>query len=270
MLAAAVLEEIDLIPRDDAVLLTGSPLVRVPWEDLCRAYDEALGRGPELALRAVVRHLVTRRVAADLGAAELGRRARPVGLPVGHVGHPGAGWVREEVLGGALELGLGYVGVRRDPDRVELLDDVALLAADVAPAAWWSPARAYLEQMGEVALARLLRSGPLGPGSSGVLRPIGDADVVTLLGARSLRRGLAEADGTGMRAIAVPMLRRGWLDLRAVDPAFAGAAASATSEEERGFLRPVLVTADEVSLAPDGRPEILVLRDLEDRSLLPG
>ena len=65
-----------------------------------------------------------------------------------------------------------------------------------------------------------------------------------------------------MRAAAVPMRRRGWLDLSRIDPAFTAAAAAATAPEERGFSRPVLITLDEVTLAPEGgRPAEIVLRD---------
>jgi hypothetical protein len=48
------------------------------------------------------------------------------------------------------------------------------------------------------------------------------------------------------------MRSRGWLDLSRVDPAFSAAAARLTATEERGFSRPLLVTAEEVALAPEG------------------
>jgi hypothetical protein len=115
-------------------------------------------------------------------------------------------------------------------------------------------ARDYLERMGAIAAQRLA--------DNGLLRPIGDCDVVTLLASRTLREALCAQDGTGMRAAAVPMRRRGWLDLSRIDPAFTAAAASATRPEERGFSRPLLLTADEVALAPQGgRPAEIVLRD---------
>jgi hypothetical protein len=119
---------------------------------------------------------------------------------------------------------------------------------------WWPVARDYLERMGAVAAQRL--------GDAPLLRPIGDCDVVTLLASRTLREALCGADGTGMRAAAVPMRRRGWLDLSRIDPAFTVAAAAATDLESRGFSRPLLVTADEVALAQEGgRPAEIVLRD---------
>jgi hypothetical protein len=65
-----------------------------------------------------------------------------------------------------------------------------------------------------------------------------------------------------MRAAAVPMRRRGWLDLSRIDPAFTIAAAAATDESDRGFSRPLLVTVEEVALsASGGRPAEIVLRD---------
>jgi hypothetical protein len=110
--------------------------------------------------------------------------------------------------------------------------------------------------MGAIAVERLKMD------SSGVLRPIGDCDVVTLLGSRVLRAYLTAGEAGGLRGAAVPMRRRGWFDLSRIDPAFALAAAGAVDEEERGFSRPLLLTADEVALAPaGGRPAEIVLRD---------
>ena len=110
--------------------------------------------------------------------------------------------------------------------------------------------------MGELTVARLRRDGV------GVITPMGGCDVVTLMGARSLRAYLALSDGTGMRAVAVPMRTRGWFDLARIDPAFVVAAAAATDEVDRGFWRPLLVTCDEVGLAaPGGDLTTIVLRD---------
>ena len=59
-----------------------------------------------------------------------------------------------------------------------------------------------------------------------------------------------------------PMRRRGWTRLALIDPAFGPAAAAATRVEERGFARPLLLTADELTQAAEGgRPEEIVLRD---------
>ena len=60
----------------------------------------------------------------------------------------------------------------------------------------------------------------------------------------------------------VPTRRLGWTRLSAVDPAFGLAAAAATPASDRGFPRAVLVTADEVTLVPEGGdPSRLVVDD---------
>jgi hypothetical protein len=263
VLAVSVLDDVDLVPLDDGVLLTGVTPVEVSWLELRRALagadpDDDLGRS---RVRAWLRG---RRIAADTHPDHLREMARPVGLPVDHPLHPGLDWVRERVLGETVDLGFGFVGVGTDPDEVVVIPQGALDAAGVDPAAWWPVARAYLERMGSVAAQRLT--------DNAALRPIGDCDVVTLLASRTLRAALCAQDGTGMRAAAVPMRRRGWLDLTRIDPAFTAAAASATTPEERGFARPVLLTVDEVALAPEGgRPAEIVLRDpaVESAALRP-
>jgi hypothetical protein len=184
------------------------------------------------------------------------RAVRPVGVPVGSRLHPGLDWVRVRVLGDALDLGLGAVGIDpAEPDRVVVLPPPALEAAGVDAAAAWSAAERELERLGALAAERLR----LDPRRQ--LRPVGDCDVVTLLGSRALRSCLAQPAG-GMAALAVPMRRRGWTDLRLIDPAFAPAAAAATAPAERGFARPLLVTEHEVSVvAAGGRTTGLALRD---------
>lgn len=252
-LAVSVLDDVDIVPLEDGLLLTGATAVEVSWLELRRALagaepDDEHGRARVLAW------LRGRRIAADIHEDHLGEVARPVGLPVDHPLHPGLDWVRHRVLGGTLDLGLGFVGVGPDPDEVVVVPQGALDAAGVDPSPWWPAALDYLERMGTIAAQRL--------GSAPVLRPIGDCDVVTLLGSHTFRVALGAQDGTGMRAAAVPMRRRGWLDLTRIDPAFTAAAAAATAPAERGFSRPVLVTADEVTVAAEGgRPAEIVLRD---------
>jgi hypothetical protein len=63
---------------------------------------------------------------------------------------------------------------------------------------------------------------------------------------------MVEDVADGMRTVAVPMRTRGWLDLSRVDPAFSAAAARLTPPEDRGFSRPLLVTREELQLAPEG------------------
>lgn len=252
-LAVSVLDDVDIVPLDDGLLLTGDVPVEVSWLELRRALAGA-DPDDDLARVRVRAWLRGRRIAADVHVEHLREQARPVGLPVDHPLHPGLDWVRHRVLGDALDLGFGFVGVGDDPDEVVTVPQGALDAAGVDPSPWWPVARDYLERMGAVAAQRLA--------TSPVLRPIGDCDVVTLLGSRRLRESLCGHDGTGLRAAAVPMRRRGWLDLTRIDPAFTSAAAAATGPEERGFDRPLLLTVDEVALAPaGGRPAEIVLRD---------
>ena len=251
----SVLHDVDLEPDTEGIRLTGSPAVWIPWSECRRALaghdpEDAAGRGRLAAW------LLARRWCADAGPEALELALRPVGLPVDHVLHPGLDWVHERVLGDALDLGLGAVGLDpAQPERVVLLPTSALddvgLDAEVA----WQAQRVRLEELGTLAAERLSRD------TKGQLRPYGDCDAATLLGARSLRAALAQASG-GLGAAVVPMLRRGWTRLALIDPAFGPAAAAATPAAERGFRRPLLITADELALVPEGgRPEQIVLRD---------
>jgi hypothetical protein len=255
VLAVSVLHDVDLEPARDGVRLTGSPSVWISWTECRRAlagHDPESGEG-RARLSA---WLLARRWAADAGPEALELALRPVGLPVDHVLHPGLDWVRERVLGEALDLGLGAVGLDPgDPDRVVLLPTPALDDAGLDAEVAWQAARQRLEELGSLAAERLARD------AKGQLRPYGDCDAVTLLGARTLRAALA-ADAGGLGAAVVPMRRRGWTRLALIDPAFGPAAAAATPAPERGFRRPLLVTPDELTLvAEGGRPEEIVLRD---------
>jgi hypothetical protein len=132
-----------------------------------------------------------------------------------------------------------------------------LRAASVEPSPWWPNAIIYLERMGEMAAERLGRNERV------PLRPMGDCDVVTLLGSRNFRSAIVRNIADGMRTVAVPMRSRGWLDLTRIDPAFSAAAARLTSLDERGFERPLLITREEVVIAlPDGD---VIRAGLEDR-----
>jgi hypothetical protein len=260
-LAVCVLDDVDMVPLDDGVLLTGlgREPVEVSWREMRRALAGADLDGDVARMR-VRSYLTGRRIAADLDPEELRTRARPVGLPVDHPLHPGLDWVRHRVLGGAIDLGFGFVGVGPDPDEVVIIPQGALDAAGVDPVPWWPVARNYLERMGAVAAQRLV--------DVPMLRPIGDCDVVTLLASQTFRTALCNQEGTGMRAAAVPMRRRGWLDLSRIDPAFTIAAAAATDESARGFSRPLLITVDEVTLSrAGGRPAEIELRDKAAASL---
>lgn len=259
VLAVSVLHDVDVEPGPHGVRLPGTPCLQVRWTECRRALA---GADPEsdAGRTRLAAWLLARRWSLDLvarvGSEHLRLALRPVGLPVDHVLHPGLDWVQVRLLGDALDLGLGAAGLDpKDPDRVVLLPVPALDAAGIDPSVAWAGAAAELERLGDLAAQRLA----LDPRRQ--LRPLGDCDVVTLLGARSLRTALAAAAG-GMAAVAAPMRRRGWADLSLIDPAFAPAAAAATAPADRGFPRPLLVTADEVAVVPQGgRPQEIALRD---------
>jgi hypothetical protein len=152
------------------------------------------------------------------------------------------------VAGGLLDLGVGLHGLQRDPEQTVALPPGIARAAGIDPQEWWPGLREHADRMGSLAASRLRRQRD----GQTVLRPVGGCDVPALLASRPLREYLARADGTGMRAVAVPTLSRGWFDLRRIDPAFVGAAWSATEPDDRGLSRALLVTADEVALAGTG------------------
>ena len=255
VLAVSVLQDIDIEPASLGVVLVGEPSVWVSWGECRRALAGHHPESPEGHQR-LGRWLLARRWAADLPVEQLLHRLRPVGLPVDHELHPGLDWVRRRVLGDALDLGLGAVDLDpKDPDDVVPLSTPLLEAVGLDPEVEWIAAEAYLQRMGTLAAERLSRD------PRGQLRPIGDCDVVTLLGSRALRSAIADRAG-GMGAVVVPMRQRGWTNLATIDPAFGPAAAAATTPVERGFSRALLITPDELTLAPEGgRPEAVALRD---------
>jgi hypothetical protein len=261
VLAVCVLDDISLLPDADGILLEAgsAAAVAIGWDELAVAVgavdpESDVGR---LRLRDWLR---TRALFGELGPMAAWRAeqaAVPLGLPTDHPLHPGPGWAREHVLGGVLDLGIGIRGlVGADPDHVAVLAPELAQAVGLVTAGWWPALRSRLEDMGKLTIARLERD------ATALITPMGGCDAVTLMGARSLRAHLANADGTGMRAVAVPMRSRGWFDLARIDPAFIGAAAAATEEADRGFGRPLLITREEVGLAtPGGDLTTIVLRD---------
>lgn len=255
-LAVSVLDDIDIEPAGDGLRLPGAPVLDVAWWEVRRALA---GTAPTSTAghRLLARWLHLRRRLAERTLPELAEMARPVGVPTGDSNHPGVGWVRMRVLGDTLDLGLGFIGLDpAAPDRVVVVPQGMLDAAGIAAGAWWPAAHGYLERMGALAAARWQRN------PSDVVRPMGDCDVVTLLGSAALRAAICTGPSGGMRAVVVPMRARGWLDLSRIDPAFAIAAYAATDPEDRGFERGLLITRDEVVMTPaGGRPHEIVLRD---------
>jgi hypothetical protein len=245
-LAVAVLHDLDIVPGIDGIVLPGTPALQVSWTECRRALG---GVEPESddGRHRLARWLLLRRWLTDHTAADLGNRARPYGAPVESPLHPGLDWVRRRIFGDALDIGLGFVGLDpKKPDLVLPVPHRVLEAAGYDGEDWWATSLVYLERMGRLAAERM-HLKPEAP-----LRPMGDCDVVTLLGSQALRAAIVADEPDGMRTVAVPMRSRGWLDLSRVDPAFSAAAARLTATEERGFSRPLLVTAEEVALAPEG------------------
>lgn len=264
LLAVQVLDDVDLTITDRGVQLPaaqpGGPPVNVHAAS-CLAAVRGAPLDSNRARSRLVQWLRLRRWLAGLategavgvgglGAGALGRLAesvRPLGLPVGHVLHPGQEWVRLRVLGGALELGLGLAvtGDDGEPEPACPVPGSLWAAAGIDADRLWPAAESHLERMGGLAAQRWRAS------ADHVLRPMGGCDAVTLLGSARLRSELATAAG-GLAVAAVPVRSRGWTELSRLDPAFAPAAAAATDASERGFNRPVLITAAEVVLARAG------------------
>lgn len=253
-LAVSVLHDIDLEPAALGVTLPGAPNIWVSWSECRRAlagHDPAGATG-RVRLAAWLR---ARRWAADAGRKTIELALRPMGFPVEHALHPGLDWVRQRVLGDALDLGFGVLGLDpADPEQVLVLPTAVLDTLDIAQDVAWKSMHRELERLGTLA-AKRVRTDPIGQ-----LRPFGGCDVVTLLGARSLRSALAQAGG-GLGVAVVPMRTRGWTRLALIDPAFGPAAAAATTAAERGFARPLFITADELALVPDGGRSDVALRD---------
>ena len=254
-LAVSVLEDIDLTPAAEGVVVDGPRPAFLPWQVIA---DEVGDVDPETpaAHRRLSTLLGLHRMVAHTPQAGgvLTKTVRLLALPADHVFTPGSGWARETVLGGALLAGVGLQDVLGE-GTVPLPSSVAE-AARLPVAELWGAAREHGDAMARLAVQRLERD----PGSTedqacvtarqSVARPIGGVDVLSLLATPGMRRYLAASDRTGMRAVAVPMRSRGWFDLARIDPAFVQAAWTATEPEDRGMPRPMLVTGDEVVLAP--------------------
>jgi hypothetical protein len=171
--------------------------------------------------------------------------------PTGSRGAPGGDtWAVEAVHGGVLNLGWGATGV--DParsGRVVPIADLIWVLAGVDAWSWWGAARARHERDGELCALRWA-TGVLGKDE---LRTVLGHDVVTLLGARSLREALTGRLGSPMVSVGCPTRSTAWLVHGGVDPSFVTLAFNASEVSDRAFAHPLLVTVDEVA-HPSGRP----------------
>ncbi|PPK95912.1 hypothetical protein CLV92_1056 [Kineococcus xinjiangensis] len=252
VLAVVVVDDLDLLPGDDGVQVPvagGDPLV--PWTEVAAAAGAPAG--PASARLRVRDWVLAHRTLQEEVAAGTDPWALllPLALPVTSAAHLGPAWASRPVLGGAMDLGLGVRLPFPPPGAQRVVPLPRPVAARVglgpdADGGQPSGALSYLERMGEYAAQRLRRDK--GVRGGGVLRPVGGCDVPTLLAAESLRSFVVGDDECGMRAVAVPRRERGWFDLARVDPAFVGAAWSATEVEDRAFPRAVLVTRHEVAM----------------------
>ncbi|GAB7189881.1 hypothetical protein NUM3379_05870 [Kineococcus sp. NUM-3379] len=265
LLGVVVLDDLDLELGEDGVgvpVAGGDPLV--PWPEVAAAVGSPSGSAGAPARLRVRDWLLAHRGLQEEAAAgtDPWNLLLPLALPVGSAAHLGAAWASTRVLGGALDLGLGVRVPSAEPPEARVVPlprpVAARLGLDVLPGgAQPQGVLSYLERMGGYAASRLRRDEGVRGGD--VLRPVGGCDVPTLLASSALRDFLA-GGAQGLRAVAVPMRDRGWFDLARIDPAFVGAAWSATEVERRGFPRALLVTRDEVAM-----PEPHV--DLDRRSL---
>ncbi len=252
VLAASLLDDLPLEATDLGVR-TGpgwddrESWSAVPWPTLHEALH---GADPVSATgRLRLRDWLRARHAAD--QPNLRERAVALALPRDHALHPGPSWGIDPIRGGVLDLGIGLrhniidAPPRSPQEMVTPLPTTATAHAGLNTGPWWQSLLAHRDAMASLAVDRLTRDG------GGMLRPIGGCDVLTLLTSPVLRYFLAHSDGTGMRALGAPMRDRAWFDLARIDPAFVSAAAMATDPAERGLLRPVLVTAEEVGPVPE-------------------
>jgi hypothetical protein len=217
-----VLHGVDLLPTDDGIVLTGTPEITIGWDLLARSLGP-IEANDERAPWRLAQWLRQVRELASSPDWLLAAQTQVVGLPVDHALHPGPGWAMCRLPGGALDLGLGVLGLNRsEPDTVVLLAPSVWEAAGLDPkgAGWWDLAMERLEDVGSLAIERWRRR------PERVLTPLGRVDAVSLLGSSRFRGALARANS--------------------------GLCALATEPEQRGFMRMVFVTAHEVALAPEG------------------
>lgn len=255
VLAAAVLDDLPVAvdpavgdaPDSAAVVVTGrtGAEATLTWEDV------AVSVGP---WRSAPSHAVTRaRLAAVVTAALHLADSGPSGLTTALVAHaevsgsprfPGPGWAWDPAGTSPLVTGWGVVTTEGGLS-VPLPPVPGLLAALAGARRHRRRAGAALGSLGVSLVERLDRDRR--EGRDLVLRPMGAADVPTLLLSRTVREWVAGLDGTGLGTVAVPTRLRGWVDIRRIDPPYVAAAHAATDPMDAASPVPLLVTADGVS-----------------------
>jgi hypothetical protein len=266
VLAAAVIADIDVFPQagdGGGLVLRDVPVahgrrhlpVQLTWAQIAEATSGQDPDSPQ-ARRRLTRWLHLVWWLAELPAGTLQDAARLVGLPFGHVHHPGERWAVARVPGGAIELGFGIAGLNPSAaGDVVVVPPPAVRAAGVDPQLWLAPAGERLARLSELAAQRRARN-PTSP-----VTPYGDADVLSLLAGRALRARLADCEGDGLALVAAPTRTRAWTRLSSIDPAYIPLVYRAAAPELRGFPAALLVTEDEVVLARAGPHAGIALRD---------
>jgi hypothetical protein len=266
VLAAAVLDDlpvaVDPAAGDDlragAVVVTDPQTgraTRLTWEDTAMAVG---------AWRSAPSHPVTRaRLAAVVAAAVRLAGDGPGAFASALVLHaevpgsprfPGAGWAWDRRPGsGGPAAGWGIV-VDDGELSLPLPPAPGLVAAIARARRHRRRAEADLAALGASLVERLDRDRR--EGRDLVLRPMGPADVPTLLMSRTVREWVAGLDGTGLGTVAVPTRLRGWVDVRRIDPPYVAAAHAATDALDAASPVPFLVTADGVSIPSGSVPRI--------------
>jgi len=140
----AVLDDIDVTPAKDGVLLDGAPPFLARWEHIATAVGDAPPTS-DLARHRLAYWLRLARAVADLPVGGITQRLRPVGIPTGHVLHT-VGWSHLTVMGGVLHLGVGLLGIGEDPDEVVVPPPGLLDAVGIDVGAHWPRMRGYLEE----------------------------------------------------------------------------------------------------------------------------
>jgi|694.fasta_scaffold21742_6 hypothetical protein len=267
VLMVSVLHGIDVIPRDDGVSLPPNPSVAsseellVPWSTIESVLRDFSDVTDAVARKHLAHWFTTARGLGDLSLQEFLTYVTVIGMPHNAPAHPGSAWTHTEVLGGALHLGLGLRLLGHLSDETSALTPELMTVLGHDPARAWEAGWTYLNAMGQLAADRHGRD-PVA-----VLRPMGDCDVVSLLGSPHFRACLAQFHNVGMRAVAVPMRTRGWVDPNHLDSAFVQGAAAATDRQQRGFTTAMLVTADGVWEAkPSENLVDFALRDAKQAS----
>ncbi len=188
-LAVAVLDDVDLVPQDGGLVLTGTRDIRVSWPTLSEVVERAVRTAGKpapspanaAAIDALAAWLIARRAVTDLGWTRSWSLWAFLLTPRAIRAPPGYANI---VPGDALCLGFGY-----GPEHEAATGAGVLEHAGIDAAAAWQRARAELERLGTLAAERDRRQ------LRRAIMPFGSADVVTLLGSANLRRELVGPRG---------------------------------------------------------------------------